>query len=96
MQSSFDLAPKQRNRIVWRFDGGGGSESNFRLLLKEGYHIHAKGLSSNRAATLAKQVTRWDAYDNNVCLGEVYPNFDWGRPLRVFVQKRLKKRQARA
>lgn len=38
---------------------------------------------------MAKQVTRWDAYEN-IWLGEVKPNFDWGRPIRVFVQRRLK------
>jgi hypothetical protein len=89
VQSSLDLEQKQRNRTVWRFDGGGGSEANFRLLLEQGYHIHAKGLSSSRAAALAKQVTRWDAYDN-IWLGEVKTNFAWGRPVRIFVQRRLK------
>jgi hypothetical protein len=90
VQSSLDLDQKQRNRTVWRFDGGGGSEANFRLLLQQGYHIHAKGLSSSRAAALAKQVSRWDAYDN-IWLGEVKTTFKWGRPIRVFVQRRLKK-----
>lgn len=89
VQSSLALAQKQRNRTVWRFDGGGGSEDNFRLLLQQGYHVHAKGLSSSRAAALAKGVTRWDAYDD-VWFGEVKPAFNWGRPLRVFVQRRLK------
>lgn len=89
MQSSLDLDEKQRQRSVWRFDGGGGSEENFRLLLQQGYHVHAKGLSNSRAAALAKQVTRWDAYDG-IWLGEVKTNFDWGRPIRVFVQRRLK------
>jgi hypothetical protein len=89
VQSSLDLDKKQRNRTVWRFDGGGGSEANFRLLLQQGYHVHAKGLSNSRAAALAKCVTRWDAYDG-IQLGEVETNFDWGRPLRVFVQRRLK------
>lgn len=90
VQSSLDLDPKQRRRAVWRFDGGGGSEANFRLLLNQGYHVHAKGLSSNRAAALAKRITRWDAYDD-IWLGEVKTSFNWGRPLRIFVQRRLKK-----
>jgi hypothetical protein len=89
VQSSLDLDQKQRNRTVWRFDGGGGSENNFRLLFQQGYQVHAKGLSSSRAAALAKQVTRWDPYDN-IWLGEVKTNFDWGCPIRVFVQRRLK------
>lgn len=89
IESSLDLAPNQRKRTVWRFDGGGGSETNFRLLLQQGYQIHAKGLSSSRAAALAKRVTRWDACDD-VWLGEVIPDFQWERPVRVFVQRRMK------
>ena len=87
VQSSLDLDQKQRNCTVWRFDGGGGSEDNFRLLLGQGYHVHAKGLSSSRAAALAKRVTRWDAYDG-IWLGEAKTAFTWGRPLRIFVQRR--------
>lgn len=89
VQSSLDLDQQQRNRTVWRFDGGGGSENNFRLLFEQGYHVHAKGLSSNRAAALAQRVTRWDAYDG-IWLGEVKTDFNWGKPLRIFVQRRSK------
>ena len=71
-------------------DGGGGSETNFRRLLQQGYQIHAKGISSSRAAALAKQVSRWDAYED-IWLGEVEPTFDLGRPVCVFVQRRYKK-----
>jgi len=71
-------------------DGGGGSDANFRLLLQRGYQIHAKGISSSRAAALAKKVSRWDAY-GDIWLGEVEPAFDLGRPFRVFVQRRRKK-----
>lgn len=90
IESSLDLAPRQRKRTVWRFDGGGGSEANFRLLLQQGYQIHAKGLSSRRAAALAKSVARWDAY-GEIWLGEARPNFQWEHPVRVFVQRRIKK-----
>lgn len=71
-------------------DSGGGSEANFRHLLQQGYHIHAKGISSSRAAALAKQVSRWDAY-GDIWLGEVEATFDLGKPVRVFVQRRCKK-----
>lgn len=73
-------------------DGGGGSDANFRLLLQQGYQIHAKGLSSSRAAALAQKVVRWDAY-GDIWLGEVDPTFDLGSPIRVFVQRRCKKGQ---
>ena len=89
VQTSLDLDEKQRNRTVWRFDSGGGSEDNFRLLSGMGYQIHAKGISSRRASALAKQVKRWDQYDD-ICLGEVQPTFDIGVPFRLFVQRREK------
>lgn len=92
VQSSLELAEKQRKRTVWRMDGGGGSDDNLRLLLAEGYQIHAKGYSSSRAAALAKKVSRWDAY-SELWLGEVEPTFDLGRPIRVFVQRRRKNAQ---
>ncbi len=90
VQSSLELAKKQRRRTVWRMDGGGGSDANFRLLLQQGYQLHAKGFSSSRAAALAKNVSRWDAYAD-IWLGEVDPTFDLGRPIRVFIQRRCKK-----
>jgi hypothetical protein len=91
VQTSLELSKKQRRRTVWRFDGGGGSEANFRLLLQQGYQLHAKGLSSSRAAALAKKVHRWDACGENLWLGEVAPNFDLCVPVRVFIQRRIKK-----
>jgi len=90
VQSSLDLTPKQRARTVWRFDGGGGSEANFHRLLQQGYQIHAKGLSSSRAAALAQRVPRWESYEG-CWVGEVPSGFAWERPVRVFVQRRLKK-----
>lgn len=92
VQSSLELAEKQRKRTVWRMDGGGGSDANLRLLLQQGYQIHAKGYSSNRAVSLAEKVPRWDNY-GDIELGEVEPTFDLGKPIRVFVQKRCKKGQ---
>jgi len=90
VQSSLELDDKQRRRTVWRFDSGGGSDDNFRLLLNQGYQVHAKGISSHRAAALAKKITRWDAYDD-IWLGEAAPTFDLGHPFRVFVLRRKKK-----
>ena len=45
VQSSLELDAKQRQRTVWRMDGGGGSDANFQLLLQQGYQLHAKGFS---------------------------------------------------
>lgn len=46
-------------------------------------------MSSRRAEALARQVRRWDPYQD-AWLGEVEPPIDYGRPVRVFVKRRLK------
>jgi hypothetical protein len=70
-------------------DGGSGSDEQLLWLLKRDYHVMAKGLSHIRAAALAKQVQRWDAWGES-WLGEVMPPIDYGRPVRVFVKRRRK------
>jgi hypothetical protein len=87
---ALDLTPAQRRRTVWRIDGGGGSDEHLRWLLGRDYHVMAKGMSSRRAEALTKQVRRWDAYREDVWLGQVPPPVDYGRPVQVFVKKRLK------
>jgi hypothetical protein len=88
-ENALALAPEQRKRAVWRLDGGAGSDEKLRWLLARGYHVMAKGFSNRRAKALAKQVRRWDPY-HDVWLGEVEPPIDLGRPVRVFVKRRLK------
>lgn len=48
-----------------------------------------KGTSNRRAEALARQVRRWDAYED-YWLGEVPAPIDYGRPVRVFIKRRLK------
>jgi hypothetical protein len=86
---ALELAPAQHRRTVWRIDGGAGSDEQLRWLLSRDYHVVAKGMSNRRAEALARQVQRWDA-DQDVWLGEVDPPADYGRPVRVFVKRRLK------
>jgi hypothetical protein len=88
-ENALELAPAQRNRTVWRMDGGAGSDEQLRWLLARDYQVIAKGMSNRRANALAGQVRRWDAY-GDVWLGEVAPPIDYGRPVRVFVKRRLK------
>jgi len=88
-ETALELAPDQRKRIVWRLDGGAGSDDHIRWLLERGYHVVAKGMSNRRAEALANRVRRWDAYQD-AWLGEVEPPISYGRPLRVFVKRRLK------
>ena len=88
-ESALELSPEQRKRTVWRLDGGAGSDEHLRWLIQRGYHVVAKGMSHSRAEALSRQVSRWDVYEG-VWLGEVEPPVDYGRPVRVFVKRRLK------
>jgi hypothetical protein len=88
-ENALELAAQQRKRTVWRIDGGGGSDKHLRWLLARDYHLVAKGTSNRRAEALARQVRRWDAYQQ-VWLGEVTPPLNYGRPVQVFVKKRFK------
>ncbi len=91
-ETALELTPAQRQRTVWRLDGGSGSDKHLRWLLARGYQVMAKGMSNRRAEALAHQVSRWDPY-HDAWLGEVAPPVDYGRPVRVFVKRRLKKGQ---
>jgi hypothetical protein len=88
-ESALELSPEQRKRTFWRLDGGAGSDEHLRWLIQRGYHVVAKGMSHSRAEALSRQVSRWDAYEA-IWLGEVEPPVDYGRPVRVFVKRRLK------
>lgn len=89
-ETALELSFEQRKRTVWRMDGGAGSDEHLIWLLARGYHVMAKGMSNRRAEALARQVQRWDAYQENAWLGEVDPPTDYGRPVRVFVKRRVK------
>ena len=89
-ENALELAPEKRKRVVWRMDGGAGSDEQIRWLLSRQYQIVVKGTSNRRAEALARQVTRWDRY-NDIWLGRVDPPVEFGRPVQVFVKKRLKK-----
>lgn len=86
---AFEFSPQQRSRVVWRLDGGAGSDSHVQWLLGRGYQVMAKGMSHRRAEALARQVQRWDGYED-VWLGEVAPPIDYGRKVRLWVKRRLK------
>jgi hypothetical protein len=88
-ENALELAPEQRQRTVLRMDGGAGSDEQFIWLLDRGYQTMAKGTSNRRAKALARQVHRWDAYDDH-WHGEVPSPLDYGRPVRIFIKKRFK------
>lgn len=58
-------------------------------MLARDYQIIVKGYSNKRAKVLAAQAYRWDTY-KDVWIAEVEPMGDYGRPVRVFVKRRLK------
>lgn len=95
VESSFDLAPCVRKHVLYRLDGGSGTDDNLRWLLKRHYQVLSKGFSGKRANALARQVARWDAYDEKCQLGRVSPTFDLGRPIDVLVKRRWHKEQWR-
>ena len=88
-ENALELSARQRERTVWRLDGGAGSEQKLRWLVERGYHILAKGMNNNRTMALVRQVYRWDAY-GEAWVAEVPAPPDYARPVRVFVKRRLK------
>lgn len=95
VESSFDLGPTQRNHVLYRLDGGSGTDENLRWLLQRGYQIVGKGFSGKRANALAHQVLRWDPYDSRCQIGRVSPTIDLGRPIDVLVARRWKEEKWR-
>ena len=89
-ETALELASKQRKRVVWRLDGGAGSDDQVRWLLERGYHVIAKGMSSRRAGALAKQVKRWDAHGEDAWLGSVASPVAFPRPVQMWVKRCLK------
>jgi hypothetical protein len=87
--NALELALSQRDRVVWRLDGGSGSEQKMRWLVGQGYQLLAKGMNHNRTMTLARQVQRWDTY-GEAWVAEVPAPQDYARPVRVFVKRRWK------
>jgi hypothetical protein len=76
--------------VVWRLDGGAGSDEQVHWLLERGYHVIAKGMSNRRAGALAKQVTRWDSYGESAWLGSVVCPVSFPRPVQMWVKRCLK------
>jgi Transposase DDE domain group 1 len=54
-----DLSEEKRARTIVRVDAGGGSLSEINWLLSQGYQVHAKDYSGQRAQRLARSVRRW-------------------------------------
>lgn len=61
MEQTLELDEAKRRRTVLRIDAGGGSMNGINWLLKRGYHVHCKDISSKRAAHYALSVREWMA-----------------------------------
>jgi hypothetical protein len=77
--------------VLYRLDGGSGTDEKLRWLIGRGYQVIAKGYSANRARVLARRVVRWDPYGADAFVGLVPSPVDYGRPVQVIVKKWLLK-----
>jgi hypothetical protein len=93
-KTSFDLAAARRKMVLWRLDGGFGSDEKLRWLLARNYQTIVKGFSGRRADNLAQQVTRWNPY-GDAWLGVVPCPIDFGREVQAWVKRRLEEGQFR-
>jgi len=59
LERTLELDEGKRRRTVLRLDAGGGSMNGINWLLKRGYHVHCKDISSKRAAHYALSVREW-------------------------------------
>jgi hypothetical protein len=59
LERTLELDEARRRRTVLRIDAGGGSMNGINWLLKRGYHVHCKDISSKRAAHYALSVREW-------------------------------------
>ena len=61
LERTLELEEARRRRTVLRIDAGGGSMNGINWLLRRGYHVHGKDISSKRAAHYALSVREWVA-----------------------------------
>lgn len=61
LELTLGLGEAKRRRTVLRIDAGGGSMNGINWLLKRGYHVHGKDISSKRAAHYGLSVREWVA-----------------------------------
>ena len=84
------ITPDQRHRIIWRLDGGFGSDDNLRWLIGRGYHIVAKGFSWKRAAAWARRVTNWvEVRPGQRWITWASDQLDLGQPTHIVVVRWL-------
>ena len=86
----FRVSSSQRDRTVWRLDGGSGSEQKLRWLVEPWLSHPGKGHESQPHHGFGSaRYSRWDAY-GDAWVAEVPAPQDYARPVRVFVKRRPK------
>src|SRR5215216_1908885 len=85
LERTLESDEAKRRRTVLRIDAGGGSMNGINWLLKRGYHVHCKDISSRRAAHYALSVREWvaDPRHKERELGwAIVKQGDYARPVR--------------
>ena len=84
------ITPDQRHRIIWRIDGGFGSDANLQWLIERNYHTVAKGFSWKRAKAWASRVSCWiEIRPGRRWIAWAPDQLDLGRPTRIVVVRWL-------
>ena len=92
-EERLNLSESRRHKIIWRVDGGFGSDDNVEWLIKRGYQVLAKGVSNRRAGKLASQVQRWHTLRSDRWIGSVPTPTVFSRPVHTFVVRRQRKHE---
>jgi hypothetical protein len=90
------LPETRRHKVVWRVDGGFGSDHNIEWLVQRGYQVLAKGVSNRRAGKLLLKVQRWRTLRSDKWVGAVATPQPFSRPVYTFVLRRLLKGEERS
>lgn len=78
--------------VLWRLDGGFGTDPGLQWLSSRNYHFLAKGFAGRRAVKLAEQVQRWTPY-GDAWIGSAISPVDYGQPVSIWVKRRIEKGQ---
>jgi len=78
------ITPEQRHRIIWRIDGGFGSDTNLQWLIERDYHVVAKGFSWKCARAWASRVSNWtEVRPGRRWIAWAPDQLDLGRPTHI-------------
>jgi len=91
-KTSFELDGDWRRWVLWRMDGGFGTDDKLRWLIERHYQVVVKGFSGRRADNLAAKVERWNPH-GDAWLGTVQSPLDLGREMLLWIKRRVEKGQ---